>query len=325
MQKYTVRKYLPTDAAQWNEFLLTAKNATFLFNRNYMEYHSDRFEDYSLMVFDKNKLIAILPANKEADVIYSHKGLTYGGIVYGSDIKLSGVILVLRDILKFLSDSGFKLLNIKLIPSIYWDTLADETAYALFVCGASLYRRDNLSVIDRQKPFKFSKDRIKCARRGERNKLQIREEPEFEAFWKKILIPNMNRKHGVKPVHTIEEITKLHQRFPENIRHFNVYHNDKIIAGTTIFLSKNVAHPQNISANELKNETGSLDYLYSHLIHDVFRDIKYFDFGPSTEQNGTKMNSGLLFWKESFGARTATQDFYTVETANYNLLENMML
>ena len=44
-----------------------------------MDYHKDRFEDYSLMVFKDEKLVAVLPANRVEDKLFSHQGLTYGG------------------------------------------------------------------------------------------------------------------------------------------------------------------------------------------------------------------------------------------------------
>ena len=112
---------------------------------------------------------------------------------------------------------------------------------------------------------------------------------------------------------------------PQNIRHFNVYHNDTIVAGTTVFVTDTVAHPQYISGNTDKNELGSLDYLYDYLINTVFPGIRYFDFGISNEQQGRKLNHGLVFWKESFGARTFVQDFYEVNTANYHLLNDVII
>ena len=54
-----------------------------------MEYHKDRFDDYSLMIFNvNNKLVAILPAHKVDSVLYSHQGLTYGGLVLSSKVIL---------------------------------------------------------------------------------------------------------------------------------------------------------------------------------------------------------------------------------------------
>jgi hypothetical protein len=104
-----------------------------------------------------------------------------------------------------------------------------------------------------------------------------------------------------------------------------VYNYDKIVAGSTVFITDKVAHPQYISGNEQKNELGSLDFLYNYLIFQVFAAKNFFDFGPSHEENGMKINEGILFWKESFGAKTTVQDYYEVRTSDYHLLENVML
>jgi hypothetical protein len=68
-----------------------------------------------------------------------------------------------------------------------------------------------------------------------------------------------------------------------------------------------------------------LDFLYHELITKTFKDKNYFDFGTSNENQGKNLNSGLNFWKESFGASTITQDFYEVETSNFNLLNDVLI
>ena len=88
MENYTVKRYQESDYPNWNAFISEAKNATFLFHRDFIEYHKDRFEDFSLMVFDNEKLVAVLPANKVGNEIFSHQGLTYGGLVINEKSKL---------------------------------------------------------------------------------------------------------------------------------------------------------------------------------------------------------------------------------------------
>ena len=324
MKKYTIKRYEPIDYDGWNDFIGKAKNATFLFHRDFMEYHNDRFRDYSLIVLDKEKWIAVLPANVVGKEVFSHQGLTYGGLVYSEKIKLASVIEIFKGILSFLNENNIDKLQLKLIPSIYHQKPAEELNYALFLAKAQLIRRDSLAVIDLSKPYFISKTRKECIRRGLKNNLIIKEELNFKLFWDEVLIPNLDKKHQAKPVHTIAEIEKLQQKFPANIRHFNVYQNDKIVAGTTIFVSDNVAHPQYVSGMSNKNELGSLDFLYFHLITSVFKDKHFFDFGISNEDQGTKLNAGLVFWKESFGASIIVQDFYEVETINFTKFENVI-
>lgn len=322
---YRIEKYTASYYNLWNDFIQRSKNGTFLFHRDFMEYHSDRFNDFSLLVLEGEKLLAVLPAHISGNEVFSHYGLTYGGLVFTEKTKLTEVIAIFGEVLCYLHSNGIEKLSLKEIPSIYHKYPAGEFAYALFLVNALLSRRDSLSVIDNNAKLSFTKDRKQSIRRGEKHGLKIVEEPRFELFWNEILIPNLAGKHNIKPVHSLEEIMLLHKRFPQNIRHFNVYHNDTIVAGTTVFVTDTVAHPQYISGNTDKNELGSLDYLYDYLINTVFPCIRYFDFGISNEQQGRKLNHGLVFWKESFGARTFVQDFYVVNTANYHLLNDVII
>jgi hypothetical protein len=324
VKNYTVKRYQESDYSSWNTFVTQAKNATFLFHRDFMEYHKDRFEDYSLMVFDGEKLIAILPANRAGEIVYSHQGLTYGGLVYKENLNLVSVIQVFKAVLLYLNENKITKIQLKTLPSIYHNKPAEELNYALFLADAQLIRRDTLAVIDLSKPFQFSKIRKRGIQKGISNGLIIKEENNFESFWNQVLIPNLESRHNAKPVHTLEEIQLLKRLFDKNIRQFNVYFKDEIVAGTTVFESNNVAHCQYISKYEEEGDLGSLDFLYNHLIRNVFAHKLFFDFGISNENQGKTLNNGLSYWKESFGANIIVHDFYEVEAAYFSKLENVL-
>ena len=310
---------------EWNSFVSQAKNATFLFHRDFMEYHSDRFQDYSLMVYKNEKLVALFPANRIEDTVYSYQGLTYGGLVLKKDIKFNDVLNIFLAVLEYLHIQNYKELEIKCLPSIYNSVPNNEIDYIIFLLKGVLVKRDTLSVINQKDALKLSQNRKEGYKRGVKNDLKIVEEIIFDEFWNKILIPNLKTKHEASPVHSLEEIIFLKSKFPSNIRQFNVYHKNEIVAGTTIFETINVAHCQYISGNSDSNQLGSLDFLFCHLIKTVFVDKAYFDFGSSNIGNGKQINSGLQFWKEGFGARTVTQDFYNISIANYKDLNTIMI
>ncbi|WP_291286181.1 GNAT family N-acetyltransferase [Flavobacterium sp.] len=325
MMKYTVRNYHKSDYEIWNAFVAQAKNATFLFHRDFMEYHQDRFQDFSLLVFEDNKLKAVLPANKVGDSVYSHQGLTYGGLVYQKQTKVASVIEVFQAVLLFLNEIKIQKLYLKAFPSIYHLEPAEEILYSLFLTDAKLVRRDTLSVIDLSQKSNLSKIRKRGIQKAVSKQLVIKEENDFELFWNEILIPNLDQKHNAKPVHSIEEMNYLKMRFPKNIHQFNVYLEDKIVAGTTIFETETVAHGQYISKNQNQENLGSLDYLFHYLIHERFKSKRFFDFGISNENQGRNLNEGLSYWKESFGAGTIVHDFYEVETLNHNKLNGVLV
>jgi hypothetical protein len=324
VKNYSVRLYQESDYNAWNSFIGQAKNATFLFHRDFMEYHKDRFEDYSMIVSDGEKWVAVLPANVVGNEVLSHQGLSYGGLVYNEKLKLAAVIAIFKSVLSFLNENKIKKLQIKLLPSIYHQKPAEELHYALFLVNAQLVRRDTLSVLDLSQQNNLSKLRKRSIKKGISNDFVINEVDDFTDFWNEILIPNLAQKHQAKPVHSLEEITKLKVFFSANIRQFNVYQNGIIMAGTTIFESQNVAHCQYISGREDKNELGGLDVLFQQLISETFKNKRFFDFGISNENQGRKLNEGLSYWKESFGSSTIAHDFHEVETINFTKLENVL-
>jgi hypothetical protein len=322
LKKYTIVQYESSYFDEWNAFISKAKNATFLFHRDFMEYHSDRFQDYSLIVLEDDIWVAILPANVGDNVIFSHQGLSYGGLVTKESTKLASTIDIFSAVLLFLDQKGIKKMHIKTIPAIYHAKPSDEIEYALFLAEGQLVRRDTLSVIDLAQKNSYAKGRKSSLKKAIQNKLVIKEENDFESFWNDILIPNLTEKHQAKPIHSLEEITLLKNRFPDNIKQFNVYHDDVIVAGATIFESASVAHCQYISKFEKNLDLSSLDFLFDFLIHKQFSEKRFFDFGSSNESQGKKLNEGLTYWKESFGASTIVHDFYEVKTANYYKLDD---
>ena len=325
MKNYTVRRYSSEYFELWNAFISIAKNATFLFHRDFMEYHADRFEDFSLLVFEGENLVALLPANRVERVVFSHQGLTYGGLVLHKKAKLSSTIDVYKAVLKFLFQHNIAKLSFKEIPSIYCAVFSDEINYLSHICKSKRLMKHAVSIISLKQDSTISKSRRECINRGKKNNLIIKEETNFDIFWNQLLIPNLKEKYNAVPVHTAAEISLLQKRFPDNIRHFNVYHDTKLVCGTTVFITDKVVKPQYISGNEDNNELGSIDFLYDFLINTFSKGKDYFDFGPSHENQGQNIVASINFWKESFGAKTTVQDFYEVETANYHLLENIMI
>lgn len=326
MEKYKVIQYQSDYYSDWNDFVALSKNATFLFHRDFMEYHKDRFQDFSLIVLDeKDKIKALLPANVNEKELFSHQGLSYGGVLIDNNLKLDKFILIFQSILNFLNQNGIQKLHLKLLPNLYHSFPAEEINYVLFLTKAECFRTDTTATIDLRLPVKIDGNRFEGVKRAKTLTTEIKKETNFAVFWNEVLIPNLKEKHQALPVHTLEEIEKLHRMFPENIVQYNCYQEGNIVAGTTLFINDNVVHVQYISGIGNKNQNGALDYLFFELITQIYKDYTYFDFGISNEMNGTKLNLGLHYWKQSFGARTFVHDFYSIDTQNYIKLSDVLI
>jgi len=313
MTKYTVKKYHPNDAAIWNEFIAQSKNATFLFQRDFMEYHQDRFDDFSLLIFEGEKLKAVLPANKKENTVYSHQGLTYGGLVFSHKLKAEKIGLILDQVLVFFKENQIETFYYKPIPGFYFPEGNQQTDFFLFKRGAVLDRKEMNLAINLGMPLQISKSKLKHFRRIEDLDLDIVEEQQFDSFWDKILEPRLLEKFDSKPVHTKAEITSLKQKFPQNIKQFSVYQQDEIIAGITIFEMGNVVKSQYGATSKKGEAVRALDFLFINLIEKYKNEKKlFFDMGivNSDEED---YNSGLLQQKEELGCTVYNQDFYKIE------------
>ena len=308
--------YDDTHAEEWNAFVAASKNGTFLLDRRYMDYHSNRFRDCSLLFYKKGVLIAALPAHwvEDEGTICSHGGLTYGGLILSAHITAVEALEVFSCAMDWFRTSlGAVRWLYKPMPYIYHRQPAEEDLYALFRVGATLQSRAISSVVDMNDRLPMRELRRRGAKRASGAGVTYVESTDYAAFWP-ILTEVLETKHGRAPVHSLDEITLLHERFPEHIRLFLALRSDGApLAGTVVYETERVAHAQYIASLAEGRTLGALDGLFGWLIDERYANKAYFDFGISTEQGGTWLNEGLQFQKEGFGARAVVYDTYEIK------------
>lgn len=304
-----IKRYTESEKENWNNFLNRSKIDSFLFNRNFMDYHSDRFEDHSFLIYRKGKLEAVLPGNIEKHTFYSHQGLTYGGLVPSSKISLTETMKTFGLINVELKKLGIKEVIYKSTPIIYHQIPSQEDIYCLFRLNAIKIGCNISSTITQQNKVPFIESRKSGIRKAKNKNIKIVESEDFTNFWI-ILENNLKTIYGKKTVHSLQEITLLKERFPEQIKLYVAIHESTIIGGSVLFIMKEVIHVQYIAASEQGKKTGALDLLFDFLINEKYLNFPIFDFGQSTEQMGTFLNENLIFQKEGFGGRGIVYDVY---------------
>lgn len=306
-----IERYQPSFKSIWDSFVKEAKNGLFLFERDYMDYHADRFFDHSLLIYKDDELVLVLPANEKEGILSSHGGLTYGGFVMSKRASVVFVVEAFQALLNYLSDHHFQTLVYKSIPNVYHKIPAQEDLYALFRADAQLYRRDVNSIIDLSQKVNYAKGTKSNLGKARKNNLKVEQSNDFNTFMA-IEEEILRTKYNTRPTHTTAEIRLLAQRFPDNIQLFLVYKDQECLGGTILYITPEVVHTQYIGITDLGKEVGALDYLTDHLLQNACTGKRYFSFGISTEQDGKFLNEGLVRNKESFGARTITNDFYRI-------------
>ena len=302
--------YQPSLKNQWDDFVCGSKNGTFLFLRDYMDYHCDRFTDNSLLFFnDKEQLVALLPANKKDNELISHGGLTYGGFITNKQMKTDVMLMIFEQASAYLRKNNFSKLIYKPVPHIYHRFPAEEDLYALFRFNAILYRRDVSSTISLSNKVHYQERRIRAIKKAVAQNVTCKLSDDLASYWK-ILEENLATVYDVKPVHSLAEIEVLRRSFPENIKLFSSFFNGKMVAGVLIYETEHVSHAQYIASSSVGRSVGALDLLFHFLLSEIYVNKPFFDFGIATEKRGMVLNSGLIDFKEGLGGRAIAYDFY---------------
>lgn len=306
-----ITRYTTEHKAVWDDFVLRSKQGTFLFCRDYMDYHADRFCDHSLMIWNKGELAAVLPANQDGDTLWSHRGLTYGGLLTLGQSRAAEVCDVFRLINDYLRSAAFRRVVYKPVPWIYHQIPAEEDLYAVFnVCRAHLKVRNIASVVCRDNALKWSQLRRRSANKAHRLGIGVEQNNvDYAAFWK-VLTDNLRTTHRASPVHTLEEIERLHSAFPQHIRLYTAKLHGEVVAGVLLYVTAQTVHSQYISASAEGKRTHAVDAIFRTILTQDYRHCRYFDFGTSNEDHGRVLNEGLIHQKEGFGGRGVCYDWY---------------
>ena len=297
-------RYDATMAAQWNELARLCRNSTFQHQRGYMDYHSDRFTDCSLIALHNGKPRALLPADVDGDTLWSHRGLTFGSwLVPPKHFDVTVMIEVMDATVAWMKDNGLKRLVYKAVPHIYHRYPCEEDLYALFRHHASLIETNISTTIDLSCPLPLDRGNKSGANAARKAGITVGPSEDWQQYWH-LLSSLLDERYDTRPVHTLDEILLLQSRFPDDIRLYTATLDGELLAGVVMYLSAPVAHCQYIGASPRGKDSKALTLLFDYLIQESTRlGYRYFDFGISNEDHGRYLNEGLVQQKSRLGGR----------------------
>jgi hypothetical protein len=305
---FTVRPYAQADANVWDALVEHSRNGNLLHRRGYMDYHADRFVDRSLIVERNGEAVAVFPANIRDNLVTSHGGLTYAGLISTQALRAESTLAVFEQIGNHYRALGVESVIYKAVPHVFHAYPAEEDLYALHGLGARLTRRDLSSVIPLRETFHFTQGRRHAVDKARKASIRLQIGADPAAFH--ALLSEVLGKHDTQPTHSLQELRMLQARFPRQIVLHEAYREDALLAGVLVYDFGRVVHTQYMAASEEGRRMDALSFLLAELIVGVYTDRVYFSFGISTEQEGRVLNGGLIAQKEYFGARAVVHDFY---------------
>lgn len=317
LDRLHLEAFEPHLGERWDAFVGSSKNGALIFERGFMDYHADRFEDASIVAFEgpgRDNIVALLPACRIMDggkqVVVSHAGLTFGGWITDQRMTAAGMLRLFELLDERLAGEGVSLLRYKAAPACYHRLPAQEDLYALFRRGARLVRCDLNSVIELAHAPAWSKGKRHGLAKSRAAQIEVRETHDLAAFH--VLLTEVLARHGATPTHSLGELALLSGRFPGRIRLFSAMRRDEPLAHILVFDSGETVHTQYMAATDEGRQLGALDVIVDHLQRQAYGARRFLSFGISTEDGGRTLNDGLVRQKEMFGARSMICPCYEV-------------
>lgn len=313
-----IQSYEPGHSEAWDNLVEQSCNGTMLHTRRFISYHGDRFRDCSLMLEDRRgRVVGVFPAAEDPTVpelVVSHPGLTYGGVVHDGSVCGASMIAVLEEIISHYRSLGYRRLRYKVVPTIYHSAPVDDDLYALFRLGARRYRCDLSAAIDLSHRGRVSNRRVRSRKRAEAAGVSLEETwCEIDGFWQ-VLELNLARRHNASPVHSLEEIRLLHDRFPNQVLLIVAKIGETMVGGILLYSAGPVLKMQYIATTEEGRAVFAADLIIERAI-DLARKqgSRFFDLGTNTFDDGHTLHQDMYQFKASFGAGGVVYDHYELD------------
>jgi len=320
-----VKAYHSSQMEEWDQFVSDSNNGTLFHTQKFLSYHpQDRFLFHHLMFYENTKLIAVLPAAfaQANKLLLSPMGSSYGGLVL-SDLSYLKTEEVVSSLIAYANAEKIGEIKLTPAPLVYQSRLTQDLDYALAFKGFEFEKHFISHVIEHGSNPNFistfnerSKRYIRrCAEHPDLS-ISICARPQDYAEVYPILLEN-KAKHNATPTHSLEELIKLQDLFPEAIKLFVARLKDKAIAASLVFsCNKNASI---IFYNMLSYEFEKLRPIFFVMQEVVKWSIEtghhYCDIGVSqepTHPNPMTPSYSLVEFKEKFNSKGFLRSTYRI-------------
>jgi len=309
-------RYTRDHQKEWDRFVRESNNGNLFHYRKFLTYHIGRtFNDHSLIIKKKNRIIALFPAAERTidgeKVLHSHPGASYGGFVTGV-LGYGDADRILEIFESYCRTRQFRRIFFVPTPVLYFKHYDETLEYALLWRQFATIETYISSFIELSGTAEDLLNRInKRKRRYIRN---LPENPDLRLEWNKnydeyypILVRN-KAKHGVQPTHSLEELKKLDQLFPGQLNLLMCYYQNKPIGGTLNFTANDrvvIIFYNMVDDSHPELQPASLQ-IWETMRWAHSAGFRFLDFGVSQlplAENPLTPSKSLILFKEHFGSR----------------------
>ena len=318
----TINKYNSEVLEEWDQFVSNSNNGTIFQKQRFINYHINRqFVDHSLIIKKNNNIVAVLPAAICNNVLYSHPGSSYGGIVFKNNVDFKTINDIIQSVDDYCYSQKFKSLFLINSPCIYqkkfdqsidyllqWNNYQSKEIYISHVVDMN-NESILLGLLKKRKRRYVNNNK-------ELNSLSFNESNDFDSFYKILL--EGKEKYKTKPTHSLEELYQLKKLFPEEIKLILTIKSKKVIGGSVMLFANEKASLvfYNTILEDFRSSQIAMLQLYKCMEISKKHGYQMIDFGVShTPEQENPMNPkfSLIHFKEQFNAKGVLRIAYQKE------------
>lgn len=326
-----VKEYTKDHHKVWDQFVRTeSRNGGIFQERDFLSYHPEgKFNDASLLFFEKETLMAVFPAayiseNDKLKVV-SHPGSSCGGLIFHNSATLQQVLELLESMIEFYQSKKVDSLEIRLAEPIFHPVPDEELRYLLWHRGFSLKSQEISTCVKltdakmweslcRKRNLSYIKQQIKDG-------VEVKETGDVDKVYP-VIEMNLKVRYNRIPTHSREELVRLKEIYPDRIHYWIAEKEDKVLGILVLFdVNPTGVHSFYIAKNEQYDNVKAMPLLF-HKAFEHYCKLGYdwFNFGISSR--GQQIKWGILEFKENVGGRaTARQIWYLDDLAAYKKYE----
>ncbi|MEM8935078.1 MAG: GNAT family N-acetyltransferase [Pseudomonadota bacterium] len=311
-----------TDRQAWTQLLQKAARRNILTRRDFLDYHGDRLEDFSLVFRDGpgGPMQGLLPGAihpQDPSRVTCHGGSSLGGMIFKKPASPQQTADAFQAAALVWREHGVASLSYKTTPS-FFDTQPDETDIAIVSQCASTTAKKLWQAIDTQKPLNFSSGLDREARSASKKGFTAQWSVEGDALdaMYKMVRENLADRHEAEPLHSLAEVKTLHHTLgPASVvllvRDAN---NAPAAAAWMLRYAEDAWHPQYIASTPVGRRSNAVKLLLMTALERC-RDekVRWLSLGTSSGDGAFGVDDTLFQFKRRFGAGAFIQHFFEIE------------
>jgi hypothetical protein len=319
----SIQKYNNKILHLWDDFISNSNNGTIFNSQKFLSYHISRtFDDNSLLFFSNRKLIAVLPAviinNHGRRTLYSHPGASFGGLIISNNLSFSMIDDILSALERYCIDDSIEDLILINTPMIYYKKKDDSLNYLLLLHDFQIHENYISHYIDTMNEKYLINLLNKRKKRYLKQSISDKRfifynDSSIDNFYK-ILLDSKEKFHS-KPTHSVEELKKIQNLFPQKIKLLISKDKNKIAGGTLVFHTTKATCLifYNVVSSEYRNSQLAALQLFKCMQSAKKQNSYIIDLGVShtpEQKNPLNPKKSLIQFKEQFGATGVLRTIY---------------